>query len=54
MLEKVIMIHELKRNETRVRLNQNKLRLGSFQRHKTGIDNWNNGFEIIEVKVKIG
>ncbi len=50
MLQLVIKIHKMKRNEMRMRVSQNKIRLGEYLSYKKGQDVWIDGTEIREVK----
>ena len=53
MLELVIRIHKMKRNEIKMRVSQNKIRLGEYLSYKKGQDVWIDGTEIREVKEKL-
>ena len=53
MLETVIKLHRMKRNEMRLRVSNNKIRLGQYIVQKKGSDFWVDGTEIREVKEKI-
>lgn len=53
MLDYSINIHKLRRNEMRLRVNNNRVRLGEFYVPKKGNDFWIDGIEIREIKEKL-
>lgn len=50
MLELVMKNHRMKRNEMRLRVSNNKIRLGDYLIQKKGGDFWVDGVEIRETK----
>lgn len=50
MLDAIITIHHMKKSEMRLRVSNNKIRLGEYQIQKKGNDFWIDGVEIREVK----
>lgn len=53
MLDAVMAIHSLKKNEMRQKVSNNKVRLGEYHVRKKDGDFWVDGMEIREVKEKI-
>jgi len=53
MLDAIISIHHLKKNEMRQKVSNNKIRLGEYHMQKKGGDFWVDGMEIREIKEKI-
>lgn len=53
MLEAAIAIHRLKKNEMKLKVSNNKIRLGQYHIERKGGDFWVDGSEIKEVKEKI-
>lgn len=53
MLDAIIAVHKLKRNEMKLRVSNNKIRLGEFVAQKKGADFWIDGCEVREIKEKL-
>ena len=53
MLDVIIKNHKMKRSEMRLRVSNNKIRLGDYHIQKKGGDFWVDGSETREVKEKI-
>lgn len=45
-----IKMHKIKRNDMKLRVSTNKIRLGEFYSDKRGRDSWVDGTEIREIK----
>lgn len=53
IVESTVRLHRVKRNELRLRVSNNKIRLGEYLSDKKGKEQWTDGTEFREIKEKL-
>ena len=53
IVESTVRLHRVRRNELRLRVSNNKIRLGEYLSDKKGKEQWTDGTEFREVKEKL-